>query len=559
MATYSAGILNVSGNAYFDPSGSNTASFQTVNAIVNGNMGATTLKATTLVIDSSATLTGSVSINNNLTVNGAITLNGFNNYEGNLAPGDIISYNYINTMTSTKTLAVYATAAAATGGINDTSNNISIYEIIYWGYDSRSSNLTRMSATLLIPSTIRNETIVSYKHGTIPNNYEYATLWNAMDQIIKSTSTGGNIDPGGWLLAYAGNVVVVADNPSYGCSMGFYNFLDTAGEASSQYHALCAAKQLFTKALTLAPAKFLTSPTSVISVGYSLGGMMCPFVSQLINREPSKWNLINTIAGGPVNAYTLMYQVLKNPTLKTTATVYGFNLNSSASDDKFRLSGLLPNIYTDVLPLYNQYYTNSTTATSLDTIGTAFNNSLYTKSLASVKANISPDSSNFYPTANGYYPFTVFDCSSSLSYLNTKYEYTFYTNSFISYSDLSGTPMNVIYSQGDELCCYDPSGSATGKVANDMVKPYFNGFVTNSAFTGINGVSQSPLVSLPGTPVYTQYDLLDASGVLSFTPIALKSSEGTYNCSRTSAVAALNHGQFGYRFSNTVNKYLQLR
>ena len=36
MSSYSAGYLNVTGNAYFDPSGSSTASFNAANVVVNG-------------------------------------------------------------------------------------------------------------------------------------------------------------------------------------------------------------------------------------------------------------------------------------------------------------------------------------------------------------------------------------------------------------------------------------------------------------------------------------------------------------------------------------------
>jgi hypothetical protein len=328
-------IGNVTGDILGDVSGNVTGN-------VTGNLIGNVLG------DVSGNVTGNVTVPNGASFN----CTGLNNYTGNYQIGDLISYNNPitniggSTTVTTTVSDQYFNYWYAEYGIsafysstNNAKTNVNVYQIAYWGLDTRTSQPTRLSATIIVPviQISSTSTIVSYKHASLLS-YNGATLVNGINTARAGVLTANpalqplaEFTP--WQIANQGYIVVVADNLSYGKSTGFYPYHDPQSEAMSQYAAVVATTQL----MTLVPSLFsaplcnnFTIPATVpvISTGYSLGGQYCATVSQLIrnsslltgsttvNTNPNSKPLLlkNTIAGAPTNVYKINETIFEGST-----------------------------------------------------------------------------------------------------------------------------------------------------------------------------------------------------------------------------------------------------
>jgi len=520
---------------------------------------------------------GSIDVSNNLTVNGNFNLNGLNLYEGNYQPGDIISFIKKGTMPAALTNG-YMQAAINVGGntaYTDTSYNIDFYEMIYWGVDSRSNDLTRMSATLLVPSTVINNTILSFKHGTITSPVNEVTIWYTMSTFLNSGGTNpGSYDVqfAGWWFASTGYVTIVADNPGYGVSVGTYNYSDTIGEPFSQYHAVVATKQFIQKYNNLIPTPLngaFSAPYKIINSGYSLGGLFGGTVSQLIAADIS-FKLLNTIPGAPVNSYKIITGSLFDSSGNLSTNRIGdnemfisclyFNGNRPLNT---LLYNLQPNFVNNILPMFDEVYLNTQKNTNL-TAATFFslvierilkNNPLAITDYSGNPWYLNPSSERYYQPS-----FFINPNVTMSSYFDALKSAPFYTNTFSDFTDLSGIPMSVIYSLQDDLCCYDTANPYVG-----------NGPTTDLVYDDLQ-----TFYTTPGQ--YGNY--LDASGkyvdtVYTVTPLNINTtvasvvgyliaSETTKSIANlrfdTTALGGLTHQTFGLSlWGAIISNYLKNR
>lgn len=562
MSTYSAGLLNVG----------------TLNA-TGGSAVLTTNTANVTNLNSDVVTTQDLTLTN-LTVptTGSFDVEGLNNYEGNYVAGDLISYTLKGTM-STATASAYFGAVYTSGNdiyLPDSSYNINFYEMIYWGVDSRSNDTVRMSATVCVPTTIVSPTIVSYKHGTLLNTYQLFTLWQEMKNISDGSGSTNKPDMTAWLLSTTGYVTVCADNPGYGLSLGTYNFLDPTGESQSQYNAVVALKQLIEKRPALFNGSSFVAPIDVINTGYSLGGIFCPLVSELISLN-SSLNLVNTVVGGPNNAYQLLNSAIyggtdgsgasSNP---TSLGVLFFSMLFLNTNNKLygTLFNLKPEITYGVLPLLDQLYLDTARNNRVNSLGGIFTRIIQfiqkaTNNTAILNSSFQPYT-QLYPLGGQvafFIPSTVFNGGTQNLLLGK--QISFFTNIFEDFTDLSGTPINVMYSQQDELSCYTAANPYIGTVATDQVSGPLNIFLTtdNSGNGGFNGLSRAAYTN---TDVDASQNLL--SGLMQTAATGLVNSEDTNNCSNTRwntlplGASLQTHGAFQDRIYQTVvRNYLKSR
>ena len=510
---------------------------------------------------------------NNLVVSNDVTFGGLNFSNGTIAAGRIISY--IRRTEKSIPAATSRTDLKSVGyTINDnvTMYDLDVYEVIYWGYDTRSSSLTKMSATLLVPTTIiNNKTIVSYKHGTLLTTDNNCTLWQYLSLLVTTGApTSYKPDYTTWFLsATTGYVSIVADNPSYGASIGLYNYADTYGEAQSQYNATVATRQLMDFHPELFHDKFVGAGIlNVIVGGYSLGGIVSGQVAEFIDQNPdNKLAVINTIAGSPVNVTAFVTLIQDNLDKATSWSVAYFFMLFSLWNPVFR-DCMLPNIYTDVLPLFNPLrLPNSKYAGYKNNSFVAEFSIVATKSI-----NASPESDTSGHKAVAFisvYFDTLFDMPKLKKYFRLGQEITFYTSPFMDYSDLSGTPINTIYSAYDELANFNPNSPAviTDSSNNyDNIHNYFKGWVTDTSFNNIYDIPEAPPVSSLKRSSDIFYEATNLALVPSnASDVGTKSvtdrwydSEGTNKCSniRYDAGNTINHTNGGGVYGQLMSYYL---
>ena len=486
MSTYSAGLLNVS-----SLTANGSSATLTANTVTATNLTTTNINATNF------------SLNNNLTVSGDVTFNGLNFYEGNLKVGSVISY----ILRTTVPIALSNAFFVGNGLPASATYNLKVYEVIYWGYDTRSSSLTRMSATVCVPTSIyNNKTLFCYKHQTLTTTSNDCTLWNYMSIFVNTlASPTFYMDINGWITsAISGYVSIIADNPSFGASIGTYNYLDPNGEPQSQYNALLATKELIGLHPELFGNSFVgVNKYNIVVGGYSLGALVSGQIAQLINQNPlNNLNVINIIAGAPPNSLGQNMLVLSNNNLPTSWIIaYFFMMNFIGNP--FYQKFLLPNIYNDVLPIFNALRLPN----GFYTIANPFSLIVEFINVAAKSIVSSPNTNPAHypdvsgnPTATGYvYLDTLIDTSGFSVYVKSSQLTQFYTNPFINYTDLSGVPINIMYSAADELCNYNPSSPNlvvdTSSNAFDNVHNYFKGWVIDSSFNDVFGNQTSPPLS----------------------------------------------------------------
>jgi hypothetical protein len=520
----SSGYLNVGLNASIG--GTLTVSGPTIyNGPITytGPITGPSISVSGAVSAASANVAGALTVPNT----GSFNLAGLNAYEGAIQSGDIISVNQLGVVSAAQTNAYMAALIGPAGASTfwqDTSYNIVINQIVYWGNDFLTNSVDKFSATLLVPylgSNVyiptglpKNSAIVSYKHGTLSSVYQNTTLWAAMQEAaagqVYSTSSIP-VDPAAWMFSATGYITVCADNVSYGKSVGSYDYQNVSDEATSQYAAIVATTQLMTMRPSLFYGQFVgVSPVNVINSGYSLGGVQCVYIAQLIknidirnpyantNTNSIPLKLVQTIAGAPLNAYQLLTSVLEtnynSPTLWTILLLVLLSLGDPQNNGIKQ--SVRPNILTDVYPTLNQFYanTNTTSVSQLGNLQAATFNSVGNAFLLQNPGNVqsisvpTPGAGNTFPidasnnytiattgyiTPNQFYKNPYYtDCSAHNFALNSTNQVAFYTNRFVDYTDLSGTPISVIYSTGDELACNNAGAPA---VYNDTSQNIYVG------------------------------------------------------------------------------------
>jgi hypothetical protein len=334
------------------------------------------------------------------------------------------------------------------------------------------------------------------------------------------------------MFASTGHVVVSADNVSYGKSYGSTNAFNAADEVFSQYASIVATTQLINIRPTLFNNQsFLNESSSIdiINTGYSLGGMFGPMISQFIanndilnpynntNANTIPLKLIQTISGAPTNQHELSKTVISNN--YTKPTIWSFAIFASLTGNS-PVTGLTsiarPSAVANCAPIWNPMYQNTlknyisqvTNLIGSVVYNTGFNY-IYQSDPSGAEAIYPaevpylavPDASNFftsgYITPNQLFFNPYYSDSSNYNYvIDLTKQSVFYTNPFVDYSDLSGTPITVIYSTGDELCCNNAGASTTysetsaniyvGTPARDMTYQAYKDWVDSSSVS--NGI-----------------------------------------------------------------------
>jgi hypothetical protein len=539
-----------------------------LNTALSANIG------TNLTVGGSLTVNGpfvvdSSSITVNTLVTNTFNCTGLNYYEGAIQSGDVVSVSTVGIVTPSQSNTYFRTLLAVgsdgSGGNTfwqDTSYNVIVNEIIYWCNTYDANSVQKQSATLLVPfiganvavptGLPKNSAIVSCKHGTLASTYQYSTLWSAMAEVAAGaggpslTDVASDVIP--WMLATTGYVSVCADNVAYGKSVGTYNFGNVADECLSQYYSIVATTQY----MNLSPESFFNrfvgvSPVNVINSGYSLGGLNIGTVSQLIKnddiRNPYRntntntipLNLIQTIAGAPINTYSLINSVVQqtynSPAIWDVLLFALLGANNRTSPIR---QSLRPNIIAEVVPVFDQFYST----TNINSVSLSQYGRMQAYFVPSVLAAYSTQSSSpgapqyIYPplpeytqltdtssTPSGYWtPNQAFynpyynDCSANNVSLNA-FKLSFYTNPFVDFSDLSGTPINVIYSTGDELACYNAGSNI---VYTDTSSNIFIGTPsTDKIYTDYKAwVDSSNYLTVPSGIWTQQKTWVDVSGGL---------------------------------------------
>lgn len=571
MSTYSAGLLNVT-----------TLNATGASAVLEANTATVTNLNADVVTTQDLTLT-------NLTIptSGTFNISGLNEYEGTYTAGDLISYTLKGTMTVSDASSFWAASPSYTGADNliylpDSNYNIDFYEMVYWGIDTRSNDTTRMSATVCIPSTIVSPTIVSFKHGTLANTYQFFTLWREMERIKAGARNYYNLpEIIAWTLATTGYVTVCADNTGYGVSVGSYNYGDPTSESQSQFNAVVALKQLIEKRPTLFNGASFVSPIDVISTGYALGSSFCPLVSELIRLKPADFNLVNTIPGGVVNPNKLLTVAISDTNGALLDTLQGFNilffalLIANSNNPVYGpLFNFKPSISYGVTPMFQNLYLDTTRDNGINSpygltprlvkfIQKATGGQGVRNYLGDPYLGDYPNSAYTpYELVLYFIPSLILDAASpNIAITN---QTSFFTNIFEDFSDLSGTPINVMYSLQDPLACYNPADPYLQNPASgiDRIAAPLEAFITtdssyNGGFNGLNRASYTD----------TQVDASQNRLITQMQTVAdvLTASEGGGTCSNTrwntgSLAAAQDHGGFSDKIYQTVlRKYLTSR
>ena len=614
MSTYSSALLNVG----------------TLNATgTSGQLNATTATITNLTTQTVNTTGLSLT---NLTIPGSFDITGLNNYTGKYQAGDIISYKnaldtspYVSSTTS-NTYWNYWYSQGVSGfipkdckpGYVNTSLNLYVYEIVYWGIDDVASDLVRMSATVIIPDKCLDPSgaIVSYKHQTLFTVFKNATLWSFMNNVVQATLAGlpqlvspFGLDPAGWLIAAnSGYIVVVADNPSYGISSGVVRYLDPTTETTSQYYANVALTQL----MKLAPNIFnvesnynIPTTVPVIVGGYSLGGLTSGIIGQFILTAPSlrstfkntnpnsiPLKLVNIVAGAPVNVEGLARVVLEQNYTKPTSLLYFllYLLTSYAYTSSAQIAnGTRPYIIARVLPCFKQLYINNlaTAVSGIDNILYATLNSFYSEYLPITNpppidpsvngAYILPpsvfgsqnDVSGGWIVPSSFYQNYIQDSSRNFYLSDIEAQANFFTNKFYDTSLMSGNgsvPINIIYSSQDEICCYNPNHWNSGNgFTNDLILPAFRSFVTGSRTGGAFNLPTNNLARTDLSSYVLPINTVDSSSSVTTIGVSLTNSErnrsvNSYMIDTSGYVSGGGHGQSNYTcYIPTLCAYLKQR
>lgn len=424
--------------------------------------------------------------------------------------------------------------------------------MIYWGNDSRSNCLTRMSATVLVPQTIFNtKTLLSYKHltpNTLQNN---ATVWSYLKYFMTYGSAPSySVDGVGWYTAAkSGYVTIIADNTSFGVSTGLYDYLNPYDEPMTQYNAVLATKQLIGMHPELFGNSFVGLSTfNVVQAGYSLGAQHSAIVSRFINSDATNGlRIVNTIAGAPPNTLGNTTLILQDNSKPTSWGNTMFLIENIIGYPALQ-SILLPNIYNDVLPIFNAIRLPNPAYSAYDNL--AFVSEFYNVLYASLANTLSGGVTNPHMCSTSAYGFadpsgfvyldTIVDTSNYSKYLNSTKQGCFYTNPFFSFADLSGTPINIMYSAYDELCNYNPSNPNSvldgSSNALDRVHNYFESWVTNSSYNDVLGnVKPPPINSLKRSAGNYSYNGNLVTNLVDANAAALVAqwvaSDNTNNCS----------------------------
>ena len=408
-------------------------------------------------------------------------------------PGDLISVIKKGTLNQAKINQIF-TACQYLGReldafIPNANSLIDYYQVIYWGTDTRNNDVTRMSATLIVPRTIVDNTIVSFKKGTSTSLYQLNTTWNFLYAIENDIpfpyDKSKNIGPPNLTsvaIATKGYICITADNPGYGVSTGYYNLADPIGETLSQYECIVATTQIiknnpsFFNTPTLKP---FSAPYKVIQTGYAVGANTCVEIGQNILRKPTLFKLISIILGGLVNSSELVKKTLYindgkdvNPNPISLFNIVLINNFSKTNLNVYpQLLHFKENIISDVFPLLDHAYLNTPKK-----IKNYFNDVLKYLKISSLKKN--NDNKPFLEFGGKpafIYPTSVLKDASGYSNVDCLFKNTvFFNNNTIDYTDLSKVPINVIYSLQDELTCVDdtpfPLGNPyVGTEATDRV------------------------------------------------------------------------------------------
>ena len=441
--------------------------------------------------------------------------------------GDLISYKKVTTVPAEK-LSIFYESIKALCYVPETDitfTDLDMYELVYWGNDSRGNTLTQMSATLAVPKNLNKNFICSHKHGTYGNliqTYTERAIWKKyVDDEISLTDFLINYGTAvGLQCTVAGCLMVMADSPSYGVSNGIYNYADQPGEVYSQTNAVVATRRLIELNPNGIFDNFVLPSNGIVDVvltGYSLGGISITTQAGYINKYSDTFKLKSKIclSGGVSNTSALLYNFSQNLNPNDNSVPYantyggldfiGLILIISSWTGgtlgfELRHKYLRENIITDVIPLlYNLYFDREFTSgfnTLLDLfvpyVKSCLNNLLYEQGHEGDPAYVIPPWLPFDPVPLNPVNYTyniIYTLKSGVDIMNIVQ--LFGNVSFICSGEnintnkyITDVPIVNIYSSGDELmhCKHlDPTDPTAPLVQGpDNVVEYFKSLVTGS-------------------------------------------------------------------------------
>ena len=167
------------------------------------------------------------------------------------------------------------------------------------------------SATLYIPQTITNTSIISFKRATLTEIAIETSIIGYLNyaptNIIKT------ILPDFEMSRKSGCVLIVADGKGYGVSPGHTQYLNYVCETFCQVDAMCAFRQLYLQSSII---EYDYDVMNIIQIGYSLGGMFSLGVANELQKitksfQTVKFNIHKIICGGVFNVSNLIQPIVK--------------------------------------------------------------------------------------------------------------------------------------------------------------------------------------------------------------------------------------------------------
>jgi hypothetical protein len=334
---------------------------------------------------------------NTLTVNKLTTLND-EQYEG-----DIVSYEFVVTITQEKlqTLVDYAIPAfslPAEAELTVAQGDVDIYKIVYLAREARATDsLVQMSGTLCIPKNITKTYIEVYGHGNI---YSYVTSTTLRTIAYNYQNNVGDVDPefvcktggieGFGPLVFGQVVMVQADDIGYGVTRGRSPGLDKETNVYSYTGALIATKNLmklnpngiFDKFIAI---KNPSETVDVVIAGFSQGANNVIPLSAYVMENIEQFGLNvkltcaeGAVALGPSNFYPVItgcYSPIVSGdyinSFKLLPSTYlslllGAPTQTNTSESGMNMTNVYrPNILTDVILKNNSLYVDQEKITSL--------------------------------------------------------------------------------------------------------------------------------------------------------------------------------------------------
>jgi hypothetical protein len=305
----------------------------------------------------------------------------------NYSEGTVISCEYQLTLTQ-KTLdtlnqVLGLFGAPTVGRLQVINSPVKVYEIVYWGNDTRSNGLSKMSGILLIPDVVTKKYIVNHSHSLYQNLINKFTELNQLEDLVTNEGdliasilevTNGYFFTDGIYEAFVGAITIIPDGPSYGESKGLATWLDLNSYVYSVNGGILATRNLISKNPDSIFNNYsnlvdvVTDTIEVVVVGYSLGATISVSLASLIQKYSSdtKLSVKSLVISASINWTRSIYNFTKITAPGyypvdglqigfSQAVIYLFYPVSTAIGQALRPL-MRPNVISDVIPTIDNLF-----------------------------------------------------------------------------------------------------------------------------------------------------------------------------------------------------------